>query len=136
MSKEGPWEDPGSSGWRVGGPAVRAPCPVWNGQEVDGEHDGGDDRPPSALQASPSCLVNLEAWQLLLYFPTGHQLLSRGPKIAVHRKALRGKQPGWRGLAQPQPGAVGGSGDVYSPGQGRHGTAPASSGPGRGKELQ
>ena len=70
------------------------------GWEVASEHSGGDDRPLSGLQASPCCLTNLEAWQLLLCFPTSHQLLSRGPKIAVNRKALRGKQFGGRGLAQ------------------------------------
>lgn len=56
---------------------------------------GGDDWPLSGVQAFPSYLVNLEAWRLLLYFLTSHQLLSRGPKIAAHRKALRGKTA-WR----------------------------------------
>lgn len=57
--------------------------------------------PLPGVQASPSCLVDPEAQQLLLYFPACHQSLSRGPKIAVPRKARRGKTTWRAGLGLP-----------------------------------
>lgn len=82
----------------------------------------GDNWPLSGALASGSRLVNLEVWPLLLYFSTSHQLLSRGPKIAVHRKALGGKQPGGAGFGPAASLELQEAlGDVYSTGQGREG---------------
>lgn len=85
----------GSSGWTL--------CPSSDRWPEENEDDVP--RPLSHVLLSraeslPSCLANFEAWQLLLYLSTSNQLLSRGPKIAGLRKALRGKQLGRRGLAQ------------------------------------
>ena len=101
MSKEVHRKPPGSSGDR--GPAVGALCPASDCWEEGDEEDvlrPLDDVPLSRVESSLSCLANLGAWQLLLYLSTSNQLLSHWPKIAVLRKALRGKQLGGRGLAQ------------------------------------
>lgn len=103
MSKEVHRKPPGSSGQRDRGPAVGALGPASDCWEEDDEEDVLRplyDVPLSRVEPSLSCLANLGPWQLLLYLSTSNQLLSHGPKIAILRKALRGKQFGGRGLAQ------------------------------------
>lgn len=103
MSKEVHRKPPGSSEQRDQGPVVGALCPASDCWEGDDEEDVLRplyDVPLSRAEPSLSCLANLGAWQLLLYLSTSNQLPSHGPKIAVLRKALRGKQLGGRGLAQ------------------------------------
>lgn len=63
------------------------------------EEDSEDDVPQSRAEASLSYLAKLDALQVL-YLSNSHQFLSRGPKIAAFRKALRGKQLGGWGLNQ------------------------------------
>lgn len=76
-------------GWRGGGLAAGALCPVLGHWEEDGEDKvlWVDILYPQC-KASPCALANLEACRLLLYLSSSHQLLSRAPKIAVLRKAL------------------------------------------------
>lgn len=96
----------------------------------------------SRVKASLSCLANLGAWPLLLYLSTSNQLLSHGAKNSSTQEGSQ-RKTAWRAGSGPAASSkqvfalLGGSGNVYSAGQGwgSHSSWP-SQGTGRGRGLQ